>query len=169
MILLATGFMTSLALGLMGILPGGFEGAVVLGFSICLAFGIMLGVTPVLPVTSLGARDAIRSAVFAGLVGGLAVALMFCLTIGLSGGRMDGLAIGLSSGLTIALVGPAQAARRYGVYLLCSRRRLPFRLGLFLDWAVSAGLMRISGPAYQYRHRELQHWLRQHPQPPSVP
>jgi hypothetical protein len=44
-----------------------------------------------------------------------------------------------------------------------------FRLGLFLDWAVTAGLMHYSGLAYQYRHRELQHWLRQHPQPPSTP
>ncbi|MER5411010.1 hypothetical protein [Streptomyces sp. NPDC002769] len=55
------------------------------------------------------------------------------------------------------------------MFLLCSRRRLPFRLGLFLDWTVTAGLMRYSGPAYQYRHRELQHWLRQHPQPPPDP
>ncbi|MET8808631.1 hypothetical protein [Streptomyces sp. NPDC004546] len=55
------------------------------------------------------------------------------------------------------------------MFLLCSRRRLPLRLGPFLDWAVTARLMRYSGPAYQYRHRELQHWLREHPSPPPVP
>ncbi|MEU9609731.1 NACHT domain-containing protein [Streptomyces sp. NPDC048057] len=61
------------------------------------------------------------------------------------------------------------ASRRYLVFLLWSRGRLPFRLGRFLDWAVEAGLLRYSGAAYQYRHRELQHWLRDHPNPPQVP
>ncbi|MFD0069041.1 hypothetical protein ACFVJ9_50035, partial [Streptomyces sp. NPDC127574] len=76
---------------------------------------------------------------------------------------------GLMAGLSFGLMEGAPASRRYAVFLLCSRRRLPFRLGLFLDWAATAGLLRYSGPAYQYRHREFQHWLRQHPQPPSTP
>ncbi|MEW2527593.1 hypothetical protein [Streptomyces sp. NPDC047071] len=76
---------------------------------------------------------------------------------------------GLWTGLVVRLVFGAQASRRYVAFLVCSRRRLPFRLGLFLDWAVTAGLMRYSGPAYQYRHRELHHWLRQHPEPPAAP
>ena len=71
--------------------------------------------------------------------------------------------IGLAVGLPMLIGGLAVGARatwRYAVFLLCSRR-LPFSLGLFLDWAVTAGLIRYSGPAYQYCHRELQHWLRQ--------
>jgi hypothetical protein len=79
------------------------------------------------------------------------------------------LTFGLAFGLIVGLAYYAGAWRRYAVFLLCSRCRLPFRLGLFLEWAVTAGLMRYSGPAYKYRHRELQHWLRQHPQPPAVP
>ncbi|WP_411080940.1 NACHT domain-containing protein [Streptomyces sp. cmx-18-6] len=59
--------------------------------------------------------------------------------------------------------GFAPAARRYLVFLLCSRGKLPFRLVVFLDWAVGAGLLRYNGPSYQFRHRELQQWLAQNP------
>ena len=33
------------------------------------------------------------------------------------------------------------------------------RFGAFLDWAHDAGLLRVSGVAYQFRHRQLQEWL----------
>lgn len=45
------------------------------------------------------------------------------------------------------------------------RKHSPFRLARFLDWSCDAGLMRFSGPAYQFRHRELQLWLAAHPYP----
>ncbi|MFE4976011.1 hypothetical protein ACFRAR_28385 [Kitasatospora sp. NPDC056651] len=57
------------------------------------------------------------------------------------------------------------SARRYLVFILCSRGRLPRRLGAFLDHCCDAGLMRVSGSSYQFRHRELQHWLTAHPDP----
>ncbi|MEV6734534.1 MULTISPECIES: NACHT domain-containing protein [unclassified Streptomyces] len=53
----------------------------------------------------------------------------------------------------------AGAWRRYFATLLCTRGRLPWRLGRFLAWASDAGLLRISGNAYQFRHRELQDHL----------
>jgi hypothetical protein len=37
--------------------------------------------------------------------------------------------------------------------------RLPNRLGRFLDWAYSAGMIRMSGAAIQFRHLELQNYL----------
>jgi hypothetical protein len=37
--------------------------------------------------------------------------------------------------------------------------QLPIRLGAFLDWAYGAGLLRLSGIAIQFRHREFQEWL----------
>ncbi|GAA4890518.1 hypothetical protein GCM10023237_05180 [Streptomyces coeruleoprunus] len=49
--------------------------------------------------------------------------------------------------------------RRYLVFLLCVRGRLPRRLGRFLRWSHEGGLLRTSGGAYQFRHRELQQWL----------
>jgi hypothetical protein len=39
------------------------------------------------------------------------------------------------------------------------RSRLPVRLGRFLDWACTAGLLRQSGAVYQFRHQDLQEWL----------
>jgi hypothetical protein len=39
------------------------------------------------------------------------------------------------------------------------RGRAPLRFGAFLDWAHDAGLLRVSGVAYQFRHRQLQEWL----------
>lgn len=86
-----------------------------------------------------------------------------------------GLVVGLTAGIAGALMGgrvidhPGGAARRYWVFLLCSGGRLPFRLTRFLDWACTAGLMRYSGPAYQFRHRELQQWLAAHREPVTLP
>ncbi|MGW7130932.1 NACHT domain-containing protein [Streptomyces bobili] len=129
-----------------------------------LTFGLMALVTlvagPQQPGVRRGARDVIRNDFLAGLT--------FGLMSGLMAGLMSGLAVGPAVGAA-GLVAGVAVSRRYAVFLLYARRHLPFRLGLFLDWAVTAGLMRYSGPSYQYRHRELQHWLRQHPHPPTSP
>ncbi|MFD5324602.1 NACHT domain-containing protein [Streptomyces sp. NPDC127092] len=53
----------------------------------------------------------------------------------------------------------------YVLFLLLNPHRVPFRLARFLDWSVAAGLMRTSGAAYQFRHREFQEWLVRHPGP----
>lgn len=37
---------------------------------------------------------------------------------------------------------------------------LPWRLTRFLTWSYGAGLLRISGPAYQYRHDTFRVWLK---------
>ncbi|GAA3901994.1 hypothetical protein GCM10023084_63110 [Streptomyces lacrimifluminis] len=71
--------------------------------------------------------------------------------------------------LTLGLIGAALrwvvdfgGGRRYLVFLLCLRGRLPYRLGRFLRWSHKGGLLRTSGGAYQFRHREFQQWLAQH-------
>jgi hypothetical protein len=51
------------------------------------------------------------------------------------------------------------------MFLICARGKIPLRLACFLNWACAVGLMRYSGPAYQFRHRELQLWLATHPDP----
>lgn len=95
------------------------------------------------------------------LLSGLLAALVFSLVVGASAdatmGSWFGLGLGLASLLTVILV--ANAWTRFVIFLLCSRRQLPLRLGPFLDWAYTGGLLRISGNAYQFRHRELQDWL----------
>ncbi|MES5825482.1 NACHT domain-containing protein [Streptomyces sp. RG80] len=165
---LAFGLTVGLVGGLMIGPTFGLAAGLTTGLGVGLGLGLAGGLTRE-PGTNLGARAVIRSDARAGLTCGLAVGLGTGLAAGLTGGLAFGLALGLPLGLATALLSGAQASRRYAVFLLCSRRHLPFRLGLFLDWAVTAGLMRYSGPAYQYRHRELQHWLRQHPQPPDLP
>lgn len=70
----------------------------------------------------------------------------------------------LGGGILAIFFGPiwAGAWRRYLATLLCTRGRLPWRLGHFLAWAYDAGLLRIAGIAYQFRHRELQDHLAEH-------
>ncbi|MGV9405979.1 NACHT domain-containing protein [Streptomyces sp. NPDC003667] len=56
---------------------------------------------------------------------------------------------------------------RHRLFALCALGKLPVRLERFLNWAVSAGVLRRAGSAYQFRHRELQDWLASHPAPPD--
>ncbi len=101
---------------------------------------------------------ALLSALLGILLGGLAGELAH----GLAHGLRYGLAFGLMSGLV------NRASRRYTVFLICARRKVPFRLTRFLDWACTVGLMRYSGSVYQFRHHELQLWLAAHPTPPPM-
>jgi hypothetical protein len=93
------------------------------------------------------------------------VGLVVGLAVGLALGLLVGLTAGLALGLALGLYWLAGAGRRYLVFLCCVRGRLPRHLGAFLHWAYEAGLLRISGVAYQFRHRELQDWLTTHPLP----
>ena len=92
---------------------------------------------------------------------GLTFGLMYGLEAGLTTGPIDA-ALGLALGLTTGFTG-GSADMRYAALLLCTRRwgrhRLPWRLGRFIHWCYGAGLLRIAGTAYQFRHRELQDHL----------
>jgi hypothetical protein len=69
-----------------------------------------------------------------------------------------GLAYWLSVGLGFGLTLWSRARVRYilatGVFAV--RGQLPLGLAEFLNWAYGAGLLRVSGTAFQFRHRELQ-------------
>ncbi|MCC3655780.1 hypothetical protein LIX60_30840 [Streptomyces sp. S07_1.15] len=138
-----------------------------------LACGLATGVLCVLFVLS-GALATESSAAKPGVIIGenvqlgLTVGLVAGLTVGMVCGLAVGLWFGLAVGLAACLAGilvGGDAAWRYLVFLMCARRRVPFRLARFLDWSCDIGLMRYSGPAYQFRHRELQLWLTTHPVP----
>lgn len=53
---------------------------------------------------------------------------------------------------------------RYALTVRVLRRadQLPRRLGQFLDWAYTAGLVRLTGTATQFRHQDLQTHLTNH-------
>ena len=61
----------------------------------------------------------------------------------------------------LGLAVSAAAWTRYHVTVTVNaiRGRGPLCFGAFLDWAVQAGLLRLSDVAYQFRHRQLQDWL----------
>jgi hypothetical protein len=153
------------------------------GFACGLAFGISTGAGAP-PLTAANPRTPIRNDLAADLTFGLAigfavglpaalvfgvafaaaVAIGFGLASALAGGLTFGLtgASGLGGGLTGGLSGMRYTAFSIVVLL---RRRLPFRIGSHLDWIRESGLLRVSGIAYQLRHRELQVWLAAHPHP----
>jgi hypothetical protein len=119
-------------------------------------------------------RHPIRDDLLFGLATALALALAAGLPIGYVGNLTAGLPTGLAFGVTFGLTGGVAfglctafcAGRRYLVFLcVCRGRLLPWRLGAFLHWSYDAELLRISGIAYQFRHRELQDWLTANPAP----
>jgi hypothetical protein len=117
---------------------------------------------------------ALRADLMDGLIGGVILGaflgLMSILSFpdGIMGTRVEfngnslwNLVIGLVAGIILGLVVWNVPLGRYvlGVSLARAQGRLPLRLGRFLDWACDAGLLRIAGAGYQFRHQELQHWL----------
>ncbi|MFH8344288.1 hypothetical protein [Streptomyces sp. NPDC018045] len=74
---------------------------------------------------------------------------------------LDALAFGMMAA-ALRWVVEFGGGRRYLVSLLCLRGRLPYRLGRFLQWSHEGGLLRTSGGAYQFRHREFQRWVAHH-------
>lgn len=177
------GLVWGLVAGLPVGLVAGLLGGLAAGLVAWLALGLPVGFANAIghePSTSARPCDVIRSDLLRGLVVGLAfmlaIGLLSGLATGFTAGSLLGLAAGLGVGLPLALASGlmggltfgAPSGRRYMVFVLCARGKLPRRLGVFLDWACTAGLLRLAGAAYQFRHRELQQWLAQHPSPPPV-
>ncbi|MFF4442628.1 NACHT domain-containing protein [Streptomyces sp. NPDC001621] len=142
-------------------------GALAVGITGGSVFGLVDGfVTPLADAPPTDPRHPVRD--------DLVFALVFALVLALAGellaspalasvfGPLFGLMFGFAIGLAIGLYVLTGAGRRYLVFLCCVRGRLPWRLGAFLNWAYEAGLLRVSGVAYQFRHRELQDWLTTH-------
>jgi len=99
----------------------------------------------------------------------------FPISAGLSAVALEFLSIWLQFGVVcLAAAIIYLSATAWGRYVTAAvvaavtpRSRLPVRLGRFLDWACAAGLLRQSGAVYQFRHQELQEWLRKELRPSS--
>jgi hypothetical protein len=142
------------------------------------------------------ARFRTVAAVTAAILIGLPVGLLFGLTGGGNGavlGTALGAGAGLTAGLTAALAGApnwdtdlpespasvlidagdtsggASAWTRYYLSVLVTRLRGrgPWHFTAFLEWGQRAGLLRVVGVAYQFRHRQLQDLLTTSTSPPS--
>ena len=167
------GLLFGLAFGLLVVVR--FHRSPMIGIPVGLVAGLMAGFTAGLmaDVDRRTARphDPLRGVlvvglvigIVAGVVGELALEIAFGLTPGFTARLTAMTSLGLGAGLMIGF----PAIVRYLALLLCSRGRLPGRLGRFLAWCYATGLVRISGIAYQFRHRELQDHLATRPNPPT--
>jgi hypothetical protein len=135
-----------------------------LGLGLGLAAGLMFGLNDNAP-QAVGPRDVIRGngqyGLTVGLATGLIVGLSGVLQAGLASGLASGLATGLAGGL--ALFGSVWIRYHITIMIIAVSQKGPLRFGVFLDWAQQAGLLRVSGVAYQFRHRQLQEWLTSYP------
>lgn len=145
-------------------------GLLLLGLFLGVPAGLVAGLAAGLIDSSPQAvrpRDVIHAdglfGLVAGLAAGLGAGLPFGLAAWLHGHRLsDGLGAGLEVvlvfGLTVAISIGASSWVRYhiAVVLAAGRGNGPLRFGALLEWAREAGLLRESGIAYQFRHRQLQ-------------
>ncbi|MFB9681689.1 NACHT domain-containing protein [Streptosporangium vulgare] len=97
-----------------------------------------------------------------GAILGLILGLLALPGAGVVQGLMPGVFAGVAFGLTLR---PGGARYVCGLASAALRGRLPWRFAAFCRWACGAGLLRIAGVAYQFRHRELQDYLARSPAP----
>lgn len=74
-----------------------------------------------------------------------------------------GVAIGSGHALTAGVLSNAAVATALTAVQLSAREGTPLRLMAFLDDAHRRGLLRASGPAYEFRHVRLQERLARRP------
>ncbi|MGW4277435.1 NACHT domain-containing protein [Streptomyces seoulensis] len=110
-------------------------------------------------------RTVLREDIVAGVVGGLLTGVSA--PLGFGHDAHDIVVLGVAEGVFITLTAAGGLYQLHLAFVLASRRLLPLRLGPFLDWATKVGLLRLAGPAYQFRHSELQAWLAANPHPPT--
>lgn len=178
---IASGLVVGLALAFLGWLTsqlmGWLAGWLVLGFVNWVAGGLAIGLIVGLmgnlqrwerTADLLSPHRAVHGDFALGLALGIVLALMtvvgFALMLPTAVGSELPLGSVVGFGLPVGFTGGLMvggAGIRYGFGLFCAalRERLPWRLAAFCQWACDAGLLRVAGAAYQFRHRELQDWL----------
>jgi hypothetical protein len=180
-VVLALGLVWGLLGGLLGLLSGGIQVSLVLALAVGLPLGLAIGFVSTLghgrgqtPVAD--ERHIIREDSVFGLVAGLIFGVMAGLILGvmawLKAGLIAALILGFLIGLIIGLaelLTMASASVRYacGSVLLARRGTFSGRPAAFLHWAQLAGLLRVTGGAYQFRHETFLRWLTEHPEAPA--
>ncbi|MEU1756764.1 NACHT domain-containing protein [Micromonospora matsumotoense] len=149
------------ALGLLAWLVGGWFVGAVVGVVVAILFGLVMD--KVRLDRGLSGGSDLRTAWQNDFILALLCAVLFgtVFPLFLSYPLWAGAAMGAILGFAGAFVLSLQAWLRYVIAMTIMKLRgdLPWRLGAFLDWAYLAGLMRISGIGYQFRHRQLREWF----------
>jgi hypothetical protein len=169
---------------LAGLATGLVQGAVigtVVGAAVSQLAALLFGLFSATPQAQRPS-DTLRAAIAYTITLGLSAASLFALVGGLALGVPHGTAVGLVTAVTIALaIGTGFGVAPYspnlpGVWLvryvlavgvLHRRGLLPRHPQRFLDWAHTAGLLRLAGTAAQFRHRTIQTLLATVPEHPS--
>ncbi|MGY0059475.1 hypothetical protein ACWY4P_23470 [Streptomyces sp. LZ34] len=138
--------------------------AVMIAIMLVVLAAMITGTLEAAPITTMSPAAVLRSDLLyravVSLPLGMCAGLIFGLIFGLAHGVASGLLVGVTLWLSTALgIVSTSALWRYCLFLLFARRVMPFRLNAFLAWSYEAGLLRMSGNAYQFRHREFQDWL----------
>jgi hypothetical protein len=177
------GCATGLALGIFG---GSFLHIDVAGSDMYLytlyAIQMAVGIVAAAGIISILLRDpvpvgveqrqpqvALRDDLLAAVVSAVVIAVPVLLALGAGAGHAIGIplvgvwgagSIAVAAALAFGPLGRHAWFRyRIGIALAAARRRLPWRLNRFFNWATEAGLLRVNGSTYQFRHLELQQWL----------
>lgn len=166
----AVGLVFGGILGFAGEVRNGLVSGLLFGFVFGVASWLAIGVTawaeipitderPETPAVTFG-RD-LRLVFVKSVTGGCALGVAFGVQGLLTGA--NGLVTGFSMGVVVAMVialgvGLNQPSGRYlaAVAALGVRKQLPLRLLRFLEDAHRLGLLRQTGPVYQFRHARLQ-------------
>jgi hypothetical protein len=117
--------------------------------------------------TGLNVADASRPAATLASDRNLAVATGFALASFIT--LAYGIIYGFTAGIMLASMSfiGAILSSSYGRYLFSvyigKSYKLPLRFSAFLEWCHSAGILRLSGAGYQFRHRELLDYLVEQP------
>lgn len=158
--------------GVAGFVDGGTRVGVTEGLAAALAACVLTGlsygtshaISPEEPLTNdlifglvLGGVAGVATGLPGGLTGGLAADLHLNHYLTVSGSAMVAIIISLLAGVALG----SRAWLRYTIalFFVAPERTLPWHCLRFLDWAATAGLLRISGINYQFRHDDLRRHL----------
>jgi NACHT domain-containing protein len=167
-LIVAAGAAAAVAGTLDGGIKVGITEALAASLAACVLTGLSYGtshaVTPNEPLTNdltfglvLGGVAGIATGLPGGLTGGLAARLHLNAHLTVPGSALLAIAISLMAGVALG----SRMWLRYAIALAFLARQgiLPGKCRNFLDWAATAGLLRISGIAYQFRHDDLRKHL----------
>jgi hypothetical protein len=161
------GFCSSFAFGFIIRYTGGSISSLAFALAFGLAYGLVLGLAAGMTNKSpefLEPRAVIHEDGRYGLIVASATSIITGITVGAFLGVVAGVSFGFLLGITYLLIVEADTWTRYhcAVIIIAARQRGPLRFGAFLEWAQKVGILRVTGIAYQFRHRQLQDWLASH-------
>ncbi len=166
---LTLGILTGLAIELQHrVVPGGFgfelpstSALVLMTGTVSAGAALLSAVLAASPSYVSAPSQLVRQGITRDVTAGLTLGLLASFVAWFVGGPVPGLSLGFGGGILTGVVVWLSPWPRYFVAVLMLHQRgvLPLRPAQFLDWAYSAGLMRLSGIGIQFRHQEFQTWL----------